>query len=183
MPITFSTQYVNLASFPHTDATVHTVHVDRWDVTKILIDNGSQAEILFLSTFKKMGHDKKQLKELTKPLYGFGGKRIEHVRVIILPISFGTPKIPRAGYITFDVVDLLYSYNAIFRWGLLNTFEAILHLGYLYLKFPATFDIIMVFGTKTTPCPKDVVLRAARAERERRTTCTQLDQTRQSLNN
>jgi hypothetical protein len=73
---------------------VLTVHIDRWDVSKILVDNGSQAEILFLSTFKKMGYDKKQLKEPTKPLYGFGNKRIELVRVITLPVSFGTPKKP-----------------------------------------------------------------------------------------
>jgi hypothetical protein len=36
-----------------------TVHIDNWDVTKILFDNGSQAEILFLSTFEKMGYDRK----------------------------------------------------------------------------------------------------------------------------
>jgi hypothetical protein len=35
------------------------VHIDRWDVSRILVDNGSQAEILFLSAFKKMGYDKK----------------------------------------------------------------------------------------------------------------------------
>jgi hypothetical protein len=46
------------------------------------------------STFKKMGYDKKQIKVLMKPLYGFGGKRIEPVDVITLPISFGTPKTP-----------------------------------------------------------------------------------------
>jgi hypothetical protein len=39
--------------FPHTDAMVLTVHIDRWDVSKILVDNGSQTEILFLSTFEK----------------------------------------------------------------------------------------------------------------------------------
>jgi hypothetical protein len=33
------------------------IHIDIWDITKILIDNGSQAEILFLSTFEKMGYD------------------------------------------------------------------------------------------------------------------------------
>jgi hypothetical protein len=33
---------------------VVTVHIDRWDVTKILVDNGSQAEILFLASFNKM---------------------------------------------------------------------------------------------------------------------------------
>jgi hypothetical protein len=35
------------------------VHIDRWGVTKILIDNGSQVEILFLATFNKMGFDQK----------------------------------------------------------------------------------------------------------------------------
>jgi hypothetical protein len=73
---------------------VLTVHTDRWDVSKILVNNGSLEEILFLSTFEKVGYDKKQLKKLTKPLYGFGGKRIEPVRIITLPVSFGTPKTP-----------------------------------------------------------------------------------------
>jgi hypothetical protein len=53
MPITFFTQDINLALFPHTDAMVVIVHIDRWDVTKILIGNGSQAEILFLTAFEK----------------------------------------------------------------------------------------------------------------------------------
>jgi hypothetical protein len=57
MPITFSSQDVNLTSFPHTDVMVVTVHIDRWDVTKILIDNSSLAEILFLAAFDKMGFD------------------------------------------------------------------------------------------------------------------------------
>jgi hypothetical protein len=57
MPITFSSQDVNLTSFPHIDAMVITVHIDRWDITKILIDNDSQTEILFLATFNKMGFD------------------------------------------------------------------------------------------------------------------------------
>jgi hypothetical protein len=55
MLITISSQDINPTSFPHTDAMVTTVHIDRWDVTKILIDNASQAKILFLATFDKMG--------------------------------------------------------------------------------------------------------------------------------
>jgi hypothetical protein len=148
MPITFSSQDINLTSFPHTDAMVIIVHIDRWDVTKILIDNGSQAEILFLATFDKMGFDQKQLKELSKLLYGFGGKIIEPVGAITLPVFFGTPKNPRTEYITFDVVDMPYPYNAIFGRGLLNTFEAALHSAYLCLKVPVTFGIISVFGSQ-----------------------------------
>jgi hypothetical protein len=55
MPIPFSSQDINLTSFPHTDAMVITIHIDRWDVTRILVNNGSQAKILFLATFDKMG--------------------------------------------------------------------------------------------------------------------------------
>jgi hypothetical protein len=146
MPITFSAQDVNLASFPHTDTMVVTVHIDRWDVIKILIDNRSQAKILFLTAFEKMGFDRKQLKESIKPLYGFGGGKIEPVGVITLPVLFGTPKNPRMDHITFNVVDMLYPYNAIFGRGLLNTFEAALHSGYLCLKIRATLSVISVFG-------------------------------------
>jgi hypothetical protein len=148
MPITFSAQDVNLAPFPHIDAMVVTVHIDRWDITKIIIDNGRQTKILFLTTFEKMGYDRKQLREPTKPLYGFGGKRIEPVGVITLPVSFNTTKNPRTEYITFDVNDMLYPYNAIFVIGLLNTFEPALHSCYLYLKILATFRVISIFGSQ-----------------------------------
>jgi hypothetical protein len=90
MPITFSFQDINLTSFPHTDAMVIIVHINRWDVKRILIDNGSQVKILFLETFDKMGLDRKQLKEPSKPLYGFSRKRIEPVRAITLLVYFGT---------------------------------------------------------------------------------------------
>jgi hypothetical protein len=54
-------------------------HIDKWNVTRVLVDNGSQAEILFLYTFEQMGFNQKQLKEASKSLYGFGGKKIEPV--------------------------------------------------------------------------------------------------------
>jgi hypothetical protein len=53
-----------------------TAHIDKWDVTRVLVNNGSQAETLFLSAFDQMGYDRKQLKEATKPLYVFGGRKL-----------------------------------------------------------------------------------------------------------
>jgi hypothetical protein len=63
-------------------------------------------------------------------------------------VSFGTPKNPHTEYITSDVVDMAYPYNAIFGRGLLNTFEATLHSAYLCLNVPATFGVISVFGSQ-----------------------------------
>jgi hypothetical protein len=87
--ITFTKADIKLVSFPHTNVVVITVHIDKWDATRVLVNNGSQAEIIFLSTFEQMDFDKKQLKEASKPLYGFGGRRIEPVGFISLPVSFG----------------------------------------------------------------------------------------------
>jgi hypothetical protein len=95
-----------------------------------------------------MGYNKNQRKELTKPLYGFGNKRIKLVGVITLPVSFGTPKNPRTEHIIFDVVDIPYPYNAIFGRGLLNTFKAALHSTYLCLKILATFGVIIIFSSQ-----------------------------------
>jgi hypothetical protein len=92
-----------------------------------------------------MGFDRKQLKEPTKPLYGFGETGIEPVGVITLPVSFDTLKNPRTKYITFDVIAKLYPYNVIFGRGLLNTFDVALHSGYLCVMILATLGIISVF--------------------------------------
>jgi hypothetical protein len=75
--ITFTEADIKLVSFLRIDAIVITPHIDKWDVTRVLVDNDSQAEILFLPAF-----DRKQLKEASKPLYRFGGKRIKPVGYI-----------------------------------------------------------------------------------------------------
>jgi hypothetical protein len=62
-----------------------------------------------------------------------------------LPVSCGTPQNPRTEYITIDVIDMHYPYNAIFERGLLNTFEVALDSGYLYFKIPLTLGVILVF--------------------------------------
>jgi hypothetical protein len=61
---------------------------------------------------------------------------------------FGTLSNACTEYITFDVVDMPYPYNAIFGRGLLNTFEAILHSLYLCLKIPATLGVISIHGNQ-----------------------------------
>jgi hypothetical protein len=126
------------------DTMVITAHIDKWNVTRVLVDNGSQAEILFLSSFEQMGFSKKQLNEASEPLYGFRGKKIESIGSISLPVSFGSLSNAHTECITFDVVDLSYPYNSIFGRDLLNTFDAALHSLYLCLKLPATLGVISI---------------------------------------
>jgi hypothetical protein len=95
-----------------------------------------------------MGFDRKQLKEATKSLYGFEGKRIEPVGSISLPVSFGSLQNVRIEYVTFDVVDMHYPYNAIFSRCLLNTFEVALHSAYLCLKVLALLGVISIHSSQ-----------------------------------
>jgi hypothetical protein len=127
---------------------VITVHIDKWDVIRLLVDNGSQAEILFLLAFDQMGFDRKQLKETSKPLYGFDRKRIEPICSMSLSVSFGSLHNARTEYITFDVVDMNYPYNVIVGRGLLNSFKAALHSTYLCLKISAVLGVITVHGNQ-----------------------------------
>jgi sRNA-binding regulator protein Hfq len=45
-----------------------------WDLHKVLVDNGSQADIIFLHAFDRMGISHNLLKLADNPLYGFRGK-------------------------------------------------------------------------------------------------------------
>jgi hypothetical protein len=123
-----------------------TRHIDKWDVMRVLIDNSSQDEILFLSAFNQMGFDRKQLKEATKPLHDFGGKRIEPIGSIPLPVSFSSLQNAWTEFVTFDVVNMHYLYNTIFDRVLLDTFEATLHSTCLYLKVPTLLGVILDQG-------------------------------------
>jgi hypothetical protein len=63
-------------------------------------------------------------------------------------VSFGDQQNARTKYITFDVVDLCYPYNAIFGRGFANKFNTAIHMGYLCMKIPALCGIISVHGSQ-----------------------------------
>jgi hypothetical protein len=70
----------------------------------------------------------------------------EPIGSISLPVSFSSPSNARTEYITFDVVEMSYQYNAIFGRGLLKTFKTALHSLYLCLKVPAALGVISIHG-------------------------------------
>jgi len=121
------------------------VHFAGNDVGRILVDNGSSANILVWQCFIKMGHTEKDLKKLQYPLIGFGGKRIETVGKIELHVTFGEGNTQRTEAITFHVVDINYPYNAIFGRNTIVKFAAVIHQPYLCMKQPTA---ITVFGSQ-----------------------------------
>ena len=62
--------------FPHDDALVVTLLISNYNVYKVLIDTGSSADILFMTTFEKMAIDKGRILPMTAPFVGFSGEKV-----------------------------------------------------------------------------------------------------------
>jgi hypothetical protein len=152
LPLTFDARDVDLRSAPHADALVINCSVAGWDLHKVLVDNGSQADIIFLHTFDRMGISHSLLKPADNPLYGFGGMGTFPVGKIELPLSFGTAPNARSEQVTFDIVDMIYPYNAIMGRGSINKFEGAIHGLYLCMKIPSPQGVITVYDNEQTAC-------------------------------
>jgi hypothetical protein len=88
--LTSDARDVDLRSAPHVDAMVINCRVVGWDLHKVLVDNGSQDDIIFLHAFNGMGIIHNLLKPVDNPLYGFRGNGTFPVGKVELPLSFGT---------------------------------------------------------------------------------------------
>jgi hypothetical protein len=122
------------------------VNIAGWIIKKILVDNGSSVDILFLKTFEKMNLSQHMLHLPEYPLQGFRGKPIKPVGKISLPVSFGDLDNARTETLIFDVVDIYHPYLAFFGRGFINKFDAVIRHQFLCMKILAPKGVITVFG-------------------------------------
>jgi hypothetical protein len=63
-------------------------------------------------------------------------------------MAFGQDATMGTEVITFDVVDFVYPYNAIFGRNTINKFATVIHQGYLLMKIPIAAGVISVYGSQ-----------------------------------
>ena len=61
---------------PHNDPLVIMLRVKEFNIHRVLINNGSLADIIYLPAFQQMKLDKKMIRPFTSPLVSFIGDRI-----------------------------------------------------------------------------------------------------------
>jgi hypothetical protein len=131
VPITFPEQDFRLKSTDHHDAMVIEVNIAGWVIGKVLVDNGSSTDILFMKTFEKMSLSQHMLQPLEYPLLGFRGKPIKLAGKISLRVSFGDLDNARTETLTFDTVDMYHPYFTIFGRGFINKFDVVIRQQFL----------------------------------------------------
>ena len=88
---------------------------------RVLVDNGSSADILYYPVFQQMRIDKERLIPTNAPLVGFGGSRVFPLGAVTLSIVEGDYPQQIIKDVTFLVVDCSSAYNAILGRPTLNS--------------------------------------------------------------
>ncbi|XP_022886718.1 uncharacterized protein LOC111402570 [Olea europaea var. sylvestris] len=102
--VIFGTRDLEGISLPHDDALVISAIVANFEVKRILVDNGSAANILSQEAFAKMGISSQQLKAVKTHLQGFGGGVITPEGVVELPLTLGSGQKQVTEMTSFQVV-------------------------------------------------------------------------------
>ncbi|KAK3025049.1 hypothetical protein RJ639_044800 [Escallonia herrerae] len=89
---------------PHDDPLVITIKAGNFDVKRVLVDNGSSAEVLFYDAFKKMNISTDRLRKMDTPLYGFYNQPVTVKGIIALPVAICTPPMQANFMLDFVVV-------------------------------------------------------------------------------
>ena len=74
---------------PHYDALVVSIWIGDYNTHRVLVDNGSFADILYYPTFQQMRIDREWLVPINAPFVGFRGTRLHLLRVVTLFIIVG----------------------------------------------------------------------------------------------
>jgi hypothetical protein len=118
-------------------------------LNKVLIDGGSELNVLFTKTLKKMKLDITHMLAKSKsPFYGIipGNAAIPLGSVVLLVTFRETGENYHIEYIKFEVANFETSYYAILGRSAIAKFMAVPHYTYLVLKMPSPAGVLSLQG-------------------------------------
>uniref|UniRef100_A0A2N9J5E4 Integrase catalytic domain-containing protein n=1 Tax=Fagus sylvatica TaxID=28930 RepID=A0A2N9J5E4_FAGSY len=139
--ISFSEEDAKGTHQPHDDALVITVNIAGFTTRRVMVDNGSLADILYLPAYQQMRLDKDKLRPMDALLVGFTGDKVCPIDIVTLPITVGTHLKTVSKTVDFLVVNSPSAYNAIIERPTLNRLRAVTSTYHLLLKFPTEHGI------------------------------------------
>ncbi|XP_059670723.1 uncharacterized protein LOC132316234 [Cornus florida] len=147
--ITFSEEDDKGIHQPHDDPLVVSMVVANFTVRRILIDNGSSADILFLRAYEKLKIGREKLRPMKSPLVGFLGDKVYPLGAVTLPVTAGANPKQVTVMMDFVVVDCPSSYNIILGRTTLNAMKAITSTYHLLMRFPTEYGMGEIRGDQT----------------------------------
>ena len=130
-PITFDDDDLEGTIQPHDDALVVTARISGFLVKRVMVDQGSRVDVMYLDLFRGLGLRKEDLMKHTSPLVGFDGKVVILEGQISLPMIMG-----REVVVTFTIVTSFSPYTAILGRPWIHSMGAVPSTLHVKIKFP-----------------------------------------------
>ena len=105
---------------PYDDPLVIMLMIEGFNTKRILVDNGSFANIIYLPAFQQLKLDPRRLRPYDSPFVNFSGDRVYPKGIVTLTITVGTYLKQLTRQLDFLVVDCPSSYNLIIGRPTLN---------------------------------------------------------------
>ena len=151
--ITFLDLDLEGCQHPHDDPLVIRAVVANKMIHRVLVNNGSSADIIFASAFDRMGIGREKLKPVSTHLRGFSREKVIPLGSIQLVLTLGDPPPPppppppchATTTVKFLIVDAPSAYNMLGKPSL-NAIKVIPFAYHMMIKFPTIVEVGMVRG-------------------------------------
>ena len=127
---------------PHDDALVITLRIGGYDVKRVMVDQGSAAEIMYPDLYKWLNLKAEDLTPFSSPLVSFEGKIIIPKGQVRLPLQTSLEVVE----VDFIVVDAYSPYIAIIARPWLHTLGAVSSTLHQKVKYPSEDQIKEILG-------------------------------------
>ena len=144
--ITFSDSDLEGCQHPHDDPLVIRAVVANKTIHRVLVDNGSSADIIFASAFDKMGIGKEKIEAVNTHLQEFSNEKVLSLGSIQLVLTLRDAPCEATMVVRFLVVDALSTYNMLLGIPSLNVIKVIPSAYHMMIKFSTTSGVGMVRG-------------------------------------
>ena len=144
--ITFSDSDLEGCQHPYDDPLVIQAIMANKTVHRVLVNNGSSADIIFALAFDKMDIGRAKLEPVSTHLRGFIREKVLPLGSIQLVLTLGGPPCQATTTVRFLIVDAPSAYNMLLRRPSLNVIKAIPSAYNMMIKFPTISRVGMVRG-------------------------------------
>ena len=130
---------------PHDDALVVTLRIGGYDVKRVMIDQGSTAEIMYPDLYKGLGLKPENLTTYSSPLVSFEDKMVVPKWQVKLPVQVNTDVVE----VDFIMVDAFSPYTTIMGRPWLHTLGAISSTLHQKVKYPSGDRVLEIVESQS----------------------------------